>query len=90
MPLDTDETTLCRAANRRLDHALGPQLVKRYGAGTLAADVPHMQADAQLELWNSNDTDIEKISNQMVSLRLRPRSRFRCWASGASSGAAWR
>lgn len=60
--------SLCRAANSHLDHALGRHLVKRYGEGTRAADVPQLQADAQIELWNSNDTDIEKITKQMITL----------------------
>lgn len=50
---------MCRAANSRLDHALGSHLVKRYGKGALAADVLLLQVEAQVELWNSNDTDIE-------------------------------
>jgi hypothetical protein len=58
----------CSRARTLLDKALGPHLVKRYGAGTSKADAGELFQDGEAELYLSDDADIEKIASAMITL----------------------
>jgi hypothetical protein len=72
------------ARRRLLDVGLGPELVKRYGAGTRKADADELFRDGEAELYLSADADIEKIASTMISLAATLREVLAAIASDGS------